>query len=233
LIVGTPKDNDIFLSVKFFFIFLFDACMFFYGEYNTCMKDNNEKKPHYIDNKQFFSAMCEWKELVNEADELGEPRPPVTSYIGECFMKIAEHLSFKTNFANYPYKEEMIGDAIENCIMYAHNFDSEKSKNPFSYFTQITYYAFLRRIEKEKKQSYIKFKLLESQDDVIIQKWYRENYFEKKDDMNVTDAMHDAFQVNDQDIKKFSPKKKKRTSKKFGKLDEFLEDDKSENSPDK
>lgn len=198
------------------------------------MKENkdSEKKPHYIDNKQFFAAMCEWKALVNEANDLGEPRPPVTSYIGECFMKIAEHLSFKTNFANYPYKEEMIGDAIENCIMYAHNFDSEKSKNPFSYFTQITYYAFLRRIEKEKKQSYIKFKLLESQEDVIIQKWYRENYFEKKDDMNVQDAMKDAFQINEKELNKFAPKKKKR-AKKSGKLDQFMDEkDTDENSAD-
>jgi hypothetical protein len=197
-------------------------------------KEETEKnKIHYIDNKKFFAEMCEWKCLVNEANELGEPKPPITSYIGECFMKIAEHLSFKSNFANYPYKEEMIGDAIENCVMYAHNFDATKSKNPFSYFTQITYYAFLRRIEKEKKQSYIKFKLLESQEDVVIQKWYRENYFEKKDDINVEDAMKDAFQVNDKDIKKFQPKKKKKTKKKSGKLDDFLEDEKSEDSPDK
>ena len=199
------------------------------------MKEKNtgdNKKDHYIDNKQFFKEMCEWKELVVEANNLGESRPPINSYIGECFMKIAEHLAFKTNFANYHYKEDMIGDAIENCIMYAHNFSPEKSKNPFSYFTQITYYAFLRRIEKEKKQSYIKFKLLEMQDDVIIQKWYRENYFEKKDDMNVKDAMQDAFQIDENEIKKFEPKKKKKTGKKSGKLDEFLEDDKSEDLPD-
>tara|TARA_R110000824_G_scaffold165554_1_gene342149 strand:+ start:347 stop:955 length:609 start_codon:yes stop_codon:yes gene_type:complete len=199
-------------------------------------KKDNENKPHYIDNKLFFAAMCEWKVLVVEANDLGEPRPPITSYIGECFMKIAEHLSFKTNFANYPYKEEMIGDAIENCVMYAHNFDAEKSKNPFSYFTQITYYAFLRRIEKEKKQSYIKFKLLESQEDVIIQKWYRANYFEKKDDkkneLNVKDAMKDAFQINEKELDKFTPKKKK-TRKKSGKLDQFMDKkDTDENSTD-
>ena len=204
--------------------------------YNIGMKEknpNDDTKSHYIDNKVFFSEMCKWKDLIKEADDLGEPRPPITTYIGECFMKIAEHLSFKTNFANYPYKEEMIGDAIENCIMYAHNFDASKSKNPFSYFTQITYYAFLRRIEKEKKQSYIKFKLLESQDDVIIQKWYRENYFEKKDDMNIKDAMQDAFQVNDSDIKKFEPKKKKKSKKNSGKLDQFMDKkDTDENSTD-
>ena len=96
--------------------------------------------------------MCLLKKEVIEADDLGESRPPVSEYIGECFMKIAEHLSYKPNFINYEYREEMIGDGIENCLMYAHNFDPEKSKNPFSYFTQMIYYAFLRRIQKEKKQ---------------------------------------------------------------------------------
>ena len=109
------------------------------------------KSNHYIDNKEFFTAMCEWKDAIAEAEDQGESsRPPVTNYIGECFMKISERLAQKPNFAMYPYKEEMISDAIENCVMYAHNFNPEKSVNPFSYFTQIIYYAFLRRIEKEK-----------------------------------------------------------------------------------
>ena len=116
---------------------------------------------HYIDNKEFYSAMVEWKKVVNEAEDSGEERPPVTPYIGECFLKIATHLSYRPNFINYPYRDEMIGDGIENCLMYCSNFDPEKSKNPFSYFTQIIYYAFLRRIQKEKKQTYIKYKMTE------------------------------------------------------------------------
>ena len=99
---------------------------------------------HYIDNKEFYQAMIEWKKLVVEAEESDDGRPPVTEYIGKCFLDIAEHLSYRPNFINYPYKDEMVGDGIENCLMYAHNFDPEKSKNPFSYFTQIIYYAFLR-----------------------------------------------------------------------------------------
>ena len=92
---------------------------------------------HYINNKEFFQAMKEWKVVVNEALDSGEPKPPVTDYIGECFLKIAEHLSYRPNFINYPYREEMVGDGIENCLMYCTNFDPEKSTNPFSYFTQI------------------------------------------------------------------------------------------------
>ena len=188
---------------------------------------------HYINNKEFFAAMVEWKKIVIEADSSGdESRPPVTDYIGECFLKIAEHLSYRPNFINYPYRDEMVGDGIENCLMYAHNFDPEKSKNPFSYFTQIIYYAFLRRIEKEKKQSYVKYKAMEQLDDGTIKNWYTKNYFESSsEDMTVPEMLHKHFQLNDQDIEKFTPKKKKKKKKK--KLDSFLEDNVSENSTDK
>jgi hypothetical protein len=101
----------------------------------------------------------------------------------------------------------MVSDGIENCLMYAHNFDPEKSKNPFSYFTQIIYYAFLRRIEKEKKQSYIKLKMTELMDDGSVHRWFKENYFEKD---TVQQAISDHFQISDNDIKKFEPKKKKK-----------------------
>ena len=121
-----------------------------------------KKTDHYIDNQQFFEEMKIWKQGVNAANRNGEPHPPITSYIGECFMKIAENLSRKPNFINYPYRDEMISDGIENCLLYAYNFDPSKSSNPFSYFTQIIYYAFLRRIQKEKKQLYIKHKSFEN-----------------------------------------------------------------------
>ena len=116
---------------------------------------------HYVNNKQFLEAITEWKEKVKDAESLGEEAPPVTDYIGECFLKIAQHLSFRPNFINYTYRDEMISDGIENCLQYVKNFNPEKSKNPFAYFTQIIYYAFLRRIQKEKKQLEIKTKIIE------------------------------------------------------------------------
>ena len=188
---------------------------------------------HYIDNKEFYAAMIEWKKVVIEAEESGETKPPVTDYIGECFLQIAEHLSYRPNFINYPYRDEMVGDGIENCLMYAHNFDPEKSKNPFSYFTQIIYYAFLRRIEKEKKQSYVKFKAMEQLDDGTIKNWYTKNYFESgPEDMSVQEMLHKHFQLNDQDIEKFTPKNKKTTTKKKKTKSTSLEDV-DENSTDK
>ena len=126
------------------------------------MTSTKKKSVHYIDNKEFHKAMIEWKELCKEAEEAGEEKPPVTNYIGECFLKIANGLSYRPNFINYTYRSEMVSDGIENCLQYIHNFDPDKSKNPFAYFTQIIYYAFLRRIQKEKKQTHIKNKIIEN-----------------------------------------------------------------------
>ena len=127
------------------------------------MATTKKKGAHYIDNKEFHKAMIAWKELCKEAEEAGEEKPQVTNYIGECFLKIANGLSYRPNFINYTYRSEMVSDGIENCLQYIHNFDPEKSKNPFAYFTQIIYYAFLRRIQKEKKQTHIKNKMIEKQ----------------------------------------------------------------------
>lgn len=117
---------------------------------------------HYVDNKQLYAVIIEYKEKVKQAAAEGKPKPPLPNYIGECLWMIANRLSSKPNFARYPYREEMVGDGIENCIAYFDNFNPEKTNNPFAYFTQIIYYAFLRRIQKEKKQLYIKYKVMEN-----------------------------------------------------------------------
>jgi len=119
-----------------------------------------KEKPHYVDNKKFLEAMTEFRAKVLDAEEKGKKRPMVTNYIGECFLKIANHLSYRPNFINYTFRDDMISDGIENCLQYMDNFNPEKSKNPFAYFTQIIYYAFIRRIQKEKKQIQIKSKLI-------------------------------------------------------------------------
>ena len=119
------------------------------------------KKQHYVDNEKFLIVMRDYREnyLKSKDDETTPPQIP--DYAGECFLKIAERLSHRPNFINYAFREEMVSDGIENCVMYASNFNPEKSTNPFAYFTQIIYYAFLRRIEKEKKQLYIKYKTMD------------------------------------------------------------------------
>ena len=126
------------------------------------MSTKKKKSIHYIDNKLFYTEMVKYHTAYQEAKKNDLDRPQVPRYVGECIMLIAQRLATRPNFVGYSYKEEMIGDAIENCLRYLHNFNPEKTNNPFAYFTQIVYNAFLRRIEKEKKQLYIKHKSFEN-----------------------------------------------------------------------
>jgi hypothetical protein len=127
----------------------------------TAIMTKRKRSEHYVNNKDFLAALIKYREDKEIAEIQGKPKPPIPRYIGECFLKIANHLSFKPNFVNYMFKEDMISDGIENCVQYIHNFNPEKSQNPFAYFTQIIHYAFLRRIQKEKRQLEIKNKILE------------------------------------------------------------------------
>ena len=136
---------------------------------------SKKKSEHYVNNKELLEALIVYRAKVRDEffsrhgreptkedrSKRWEGKPPITNYLGECFLKIATHLSYKPNFVNYMFRDDMISDGIENCVQYTHNFDPEKSKNPFAYFTQIIHYAFLRRIQKEKKQLEIKTKIIE------------------------------------------------------------------------
>lgn len=119
---------------------------------------------HYVDNKKFLTELTAYRETVLQAKENSQPIPPINNYIGECFLKITEHLSYKSNFINYSFRDEMVSDAIENCLACVANFDPSKSENPFAYFTQVSYFAFIRRIQKEQKQTQIKYAILENMD---------------------------------------------------------------------
>ena len=135
------------------------------------MARTKKKSEHYVNNKEFLAAMVEYKKLVNRAKREGKKDPRVPDYIGECFLKIANHLSYRPNFINYTYRDDMISDGIENCLQYLNNFNPDTSNNPFAYFTQIIYYAFIRRIQKEKKQTTIKQRMISeaNYDDLALQ----------------------------------------------------------------
>ena len=120
------------------------------------MAKNAKQNEHYVNNKEFTAAVAEFNEKCKLAESKGKTPPQMSNYIGECIYKIATRLSTRPNIINYTYRDEMICDAIENCIQYIGNFNVEKSNNAFAYITQICYYAFLRRIQKEKKQVFIK-----------------------------------------------------------------------------
>ena len=129
-----------------------------------------KKSEHYVNNKELLAALIDYRAQVAVAETKGLSKPRISNYLGECFLKIATHLSYKPNFVNYMFRDDMISDGIENCVQYIHNFDPNKSKNPFAYFTQIIHYAFLRRIQKEKKQLEIKTKIIEKTgyDEVMV-----------------------------------------------------------------
>lgn len=120
-----------------------------------------KKAQHYVDNLAFLAALKDYRSACLKAKKAKHEAPQLPEYIGECFLKIATHLSHKPNFVNYTFRDDMVSDGIENCLTYVGNFDPSKSTNPFGYFTQIIYFAFVRRIQRERKHTYIKYKLIE------------------------------------------------------------------------
>ena len=178
-------------------------------------KSKKSKGVHYVDNKEFLKAMVEFKEYCKVALDNEEEQPSVSNYIGECFLKIATHLSYRPNFINYTYRDDMISDGIENCLQYVANFNPEKSNNPFAYFTQIIYYAFLRRIAKEKKQTHVKNKMIENSQ-------YTSWVTMDGDDSSYSVLGFDPnIMLPDEDV--YKPKKK--LSAKSKGLETFMEDD--------
>lgn len=180
-------------------------------------KHMNTKKAHYINNADFCKALVDYKTSVEKAKKENLPKPLIPNYIGECFMKIAEGLSHRPNFINYTYRDEMVADGIENCIMYFENFDPSKSNNAFAYFTQIIYFAFLRRIQKEKKQMYVKYKSTE-----------QFGIFDEPDLMGFDEINSKPFELYD-NISEFietfeETKKKKKAIKKEKGVEKFLEE---------
>jgi hypothetical protein len=185
-----------------------------------------KQKPHYVNNKQFSLAVVDYVKLVREAEEKDEKLPIVPDYIAECFLKIAEGLSHKSNFIRYTYREEMVMDAVENCLKAVTNYNIETATrtgnpNAFAYFTQICYYAFLRRLAKEKRQQDIKFRFIEKAgiDDFI--QYDESGMVDQSVSRAFVDQLKDRIdKVRDHDtqIKEFATKEKKKqkTKKRSG-----------------
>lgn len=175
-----------------------------------------KQKAHYVNNADFLEAIKKYRESVSEAESTGDEKPRVPEYIGECLLKIATHLSYKSNFINYTYREDMILDGVENCLQYIDNFDPSKSSNPFAYFTQIIYYAFIRKIQKEKKQSQVKTRLIM---DMAFEEFVLQ---EQDEDGEYTNLMMDYLRNNSD--AEYTITKKKEKKKKQSSLDDFMED---------
>ena len=176
---------------------------------------------HYVDNKKLYACIVEYRQSVLHAKEHKLERPQIPNYVGHCILMIATRLSTKPNFVNYSYREEMISDGVENCICYIDNFDPLKSTNPFAYFTQIIYYAFLRRILKEKKQLYIKHNSLENS--MLLNELMEQSEYDEKDftpsyiDLD-NENMHDFIKTFEDNL--LSKKKKRKKG-----IENFLEEE--------
>jgi hypothetical protein len=159
---------------------------------------------HYVDRKEFYAAMVEYRRQTQEAKERGEEKPPVSSYLAKCFLDIASHLTYRRNFYNYSYKDEMIMDGVEVCLRYAHNFNPEKSNHPFSYFNKLCWQAFVHRIKKEKAQQAIKGQL--------ILQYSVDSLFEESEEMDADINNHVIEYIKENSfIAATEPPKKKRT----------------------
>lgn len=121
-----------------------------------------KKKNHYVDNAKFLQDLDTYRKVCLAAKRAGQPNPQIPEEIGATFLAIATHLSYKPNFVNYTFREDMISDGVENCLVYMHNFNPKKSKNPFGYFTSVIFYAFVRRIQRERKHTYLRYKLIQN-----------------------------------------------------------------------
>jgi len=201
------------------------------------MKVKPKDKPHYVNNAQFSNAVVEYVKSVDKAAKDGLNKPVIPNYVAGCFLKIAEGLSHKANFVRYTYREEMVMDAVENCLKAIENYDITKATrtekpNAFAYFTQISWYAFLRRIQKEKKQQDIRLKYIaESGLEQLISEEFENNAAAREtnayvDNLKVINTRLEHVKESDEAIKLYAKKeKKRRESKKYNDSDltEFMQ----------
>jgi len=175
-------------------------------------KKSKPSDADYVDNQQLYNALVEYKKKCKESENAGRKKPKLPDYIGDCILKIASRLSYRPNFANYPYRDEMVSDGVLNCITYIDNFDPKLSTSPFGYLTQICWFSFVRVINKEKKEKFTQFKFAEQQNNKDFQNWFNEVY------AGVDVGRKDFFGLTDSDMERFEdmvqpkkPRKKKKT----------------------
>jgi hypothetical protein len=175
---------------------------------------------HYVNNAEMLESIKQYKTKLKDSRSIGENDPRIPEYLGECILKIATRLSYKHNFINYSYRDDMVSDGIENCMQCINSFDPEKSSNPFSYFTQVIYFAFLRRIAKEKKQSYIKGKLIH---DAAFDTFEIQDHDDDAQFKNEYTTFMQSYGTFDDSFVKNKEKKKKEKIKEDQSLEKFLD----------
>lgn len=187
-----------------------------------------KKKRNYVNNVEFLEAMIQYKKAVREAEDSGDEAPRIPNYIGECLYQIANRLAYRPNFINYTFRDDMVADGLENAIMCINNFDAEKSKNPFAYFTRVIWFAFIRRIHKEKKQTYVRHKVMENSilSDTLFERGADSDFSSSSIRELSNDYMNDfveKYEATMESKKRASPKKKG-LEKFYGEEDESSSD---------
>jgi len=191
-----------------------------------------QEKPHYVNNRQFSEAVVEYCERVQWCQKKGDPKPVVPNYIAECFLKIAEGLSHKANFVRYTYREEMVMDAVENCLKAIENYNIEAATrtgkpNAFAYFTQISWYAFLRRIQREKKQQDIKLRYIAEAGVEAFLDGHPDDETDYSNVLPFVDVLRqriDLVKHADAEFKEYMQEKKKQRKRRTVKVDSDLSD---------
>jgi len=184
------------------------------------------KSNHYVDNEKFLAAMIEYTDQYKEAKKNNTELPRPSNYIGECLYLIASRLSTNRNFIGYTFREEMVSDAVENCLRYLYNFDPNKTKNPFAYFTQISWYAFLRRMDSEKKEAYVKYKSIENSiinNTLVDMSSEDQKHFQAASDMIDNSNLQSLIEKYEKKPKKKKPKKKSKEAT-TSTVDKFTEE---------
>ena len=179
------------------------------------------ERPHYVNNAEFSQAVVDYVQTVREAKKQKTTLPIVPDYIASCFLRIAEGLSHKSNFIRYTYREEMVMDAVENCLKAIENYNLEAATrtgkpNAFAYFTQISWFAFLRRIAKEKKQQDVKFKYMEQSGIDAFMDGSENNDVAKTVSTHFVDTLRtriDKVRSHDTQVKEFSKANKQKRKK--------------------
>lgn len=174
---------------------------------------------NYINNEDFCNALIEYKKVVEECEEKGIKPPPIPDYVGKCWMKIAEGMSRNTKFFRYPFKEEAISDSLLNCARYWRNFNPQKTRNAFAYFSQYVFNAFVRKINLEQKEQYIKYKSTESFLTLDESEMYEEG--------ELSQSPHEIYENMNSFIRKFEERERERDFKRKQKLREKIKSSES------
>lgn len=178
--------------------------------------ETDEGANHYIDKAELQRALVEWFGERDKAAAEDRPMPDVPKYIQRCIIKICEKTSTRWNFVNYPFREEMVGDAIENIIKYIDRYDINNPKqNPFGYWSFVAWRAMVRRIKAEKTRAAQHYQYVMNSG--VLDSLELQSHDDSEEYTNM--VQHYQMNVNDSLATYAQPKPRKKSAKKSNVVD--------------